>query len=418
MPSNPIRISLTEPQEAFLRSTAKHPAFVAGFGAGKSEIMAYSAMGDAAHSADALIGLYAPTYDLVRLITAPRMCAKLEEHGVPHKWNKQENIIYCSYPRFGDFVLRTMDNPERIVGYETYRSHVDELDTLKPEQAKRAWNQIVARNRQRPSGIPAPFNRVSAYTTPEGFRFVYERWARQETEGYEYFQAPTYSNPHLPDDYVQNLRNTYPAELIDAYIEGRFVNLTSGTVYRSFDRARNGSAETIKVSEPLRIGMDFNVGNMAACVFVLRENDWHCVDELKGGIDTPSMIETIKGRYEGHHITVYPDASGKNASSKGASLSDVGLLRQAGFTIRAKDSNPRVKDRILAVNKAFERKAVWVNANACPETARCLEQQAYDKNGEPDKASGLDHQNDAFGYPVAYELPVVKPTFVTTELRV
>ena len=63
-------------------STAKHPAFVAGFGAGKSEVMACSALGDAAHSATALIGLYAPTYDLVRLITAPRICAKLEEQGI------------------------------------------------------------------------------------------------------------------------------------------------------------------------------------------------------------------------------------------------------------------------------------------------------------------------------------------------
>jgi len=415
---NPIRLTLTEPQERFLCSTAKHPAFVAGFGAGKSEIMAYSAMGDAAHSSDALIGLYAPTYDLVRLITAPRMCAKLDEFGVPHKWNKQENIIYCSYPRFGDFVLRTMDNPERIVGYETYRAHVDELDTLKPEQARRAWNQIIARNRQRPDGIKAPFNRVSAYTTPEGFRFVYDRWAKEPTEGYEYFQAPTYSNPFLPADYVQNLRNSYPAELIDAYIEGRFVNLTSGSVYRSYDRERNRSGETIQTSEPLRIGMDFNVGNMAACAFVLRENDWHCVDELKGGIDTPSMIETMKARYEGHHITVYPDASGRNASSKGASLSDIGLLRQAGFVIRAKDSNPRVKDRVLAVNKGLEAGRVWVNPDKCPETARCLEQQAYDKNGEPDKSSGLDHQNDAFGYPIAYEMPVVKPAARITELRI
>lgn len=417
MQPNPIRLTLTEPQERFLLSEAKHPAFVAGFGAGKSEIMAYAALGDAAHSSDALIGLYAPTYDLVRLITGPRICAKLQEQGVPHKWNKQENIVYTSWPRFGDFVMRTMDNPERIVGYETYRSHVDELDTLKIDNARKAWNQIIARNRQRPEGIKRPFNRVSAYTTPEGFRFVYERWAKEVTQGYEYFQAPTYSNPFLPDDYVDNLRNSYPAELIDAYIEGRFVNLTSGSVYRSYGREANRSSETLKQGEPIKLGMDFNVGNMAACVFVLRENDWHCVDELKGGADTPSMIDTIKARYEGRSVTIYPDASGKNTSSKGASLSDIGLLRKAGFKIRAKDSNPRVKDRVLSVNMGFQNRKVWVNPDTCPETARCLEQQPYDKNGEPDKKSGLDHQNDAFGYPIAYEMPVVKPRYNTGELR-
>ncbi len=413
---NPMRLTVTEPQERFLLSEAKHPAFIAGFGSGKSEIMTCAAMGDAAHSATALIGLYAPTYDLVRLITAPRICAKLSEQGVPHKWNKSENVVYTSWPRFGDFLMRTMDNPERIVGYETYRAHVDEIDTLKTDKANDAWNKIVARNRQRPEGIKRPFNRVSAYSTPEGFKFVYNKWVKDPAEGYELFQAPTYSNPYLPDDYVDNLRATYPGELIEAYIEGRFVNLTSGSVYRSYDRETQRSNETLQPKEAIMLGMDFNVGNMSACAFVLRGLNWHCVDELKGGADTPSMIATMKDRYAGHHITVYPDASGKNASSKGASLSDIGLLRQAGYAIRAKASNPRVKDRVLAVNMGFESGRVFVNPTTCPETSRCLEQQPYDKNGEPDKTTGLDHQNDAFGYPIAYAMPVVKPTMTAAPL--
>jgi len=40
--------------------------------------------------------------------------------------------------------------------------------------------------------------------------------------------------------------------------------------------------------------------------------------------------------------------------------------------------------------------------------ARCLEQQAY-KDGEPDKKAGFDHQNDATGYPIAYEFPILRP---------
>ena len=60
---------------------------------------------DACESSDTLIGLYAPTYDLVRLITAPRITAKLTEHGIAHNYNKSENVIYTSAPRFGDFIL-------------------------------------------------------------------------------------------------------------------------------------------------------------------------------------------------------------------------------------------------------------------------------------------------------------------------
>lgn len=414
---NPIRLTLTEPQERFLCSTAKHPAFVAGFGAGKSEVMACSAMGDAAHSADALIGLYAPTYDLVRLISAPRMVEKLSEFGIPHRWNKQENIIYTSWPRFGDFILRTMENPERIVGYETYRAHVDELDTLKPEPARKAWNQIIARNRQKPKGIPDPFNRVSAYTTPEGFRFVYDRWVRNGGEAYEIIQAPTYSNPFLPDDYVDNLRASYPAELIDAYIEGRFVNLTSGTVYRNYRREQCRSTEIIRDKEPLHIGQDFNVGEMASVVTVERDGNYHAVEEITKVLDTPDLIALLKEKYPGRKLYIYPDASGGSRKTVNASTSDIALLRQAGFVVRCKDTNPSVKDRVLSVNTALSKGKLFVNDAACPKLAESLEQQAYDKNGAPDKTTGHDHQNDALGYVTHWLCPVVKPRFETRTLR-
>lgn len=61
-----------------------------------------------------------------------------------------------------------------------------------------------------------------------------------------------------------------------------------------------------------------------------------------------------------------------------------------------------------AVNTAFVKGRLFVNAATCPVTAGCLEKQAYDANGEPDKKSGFDHQNDAFGYPVAYEMPIIQ----------
>jgi len=155
--------------------------------------------------------------------------------------------------------------------------------------------------------------------------------------------------------------------------------------------------------------MDCNVGHMAARIFVIRENGWHAVAELKKIFDTPEMIRVLKERYPNHPITVYPDASGDSRKSVDPSKSDIALLQYAGFSLRYNAVNPYVKDRIMSVNKQFEKKNLWVNSKACPDTAMCLEQQAYDDNGEPDKKSGFDHGNDAFGYPIAYEFPVVRP---------
>ncbi len=402
-----LKATLTEPQAAFFVSEAKYPAFVGGFGSGKSQTLAQRAIADAAHSAKALIGIYAPTYDLLKLVNMTRIDLLLHEHGIRHKLHTQDKAIYTSHPGFGDFIFRTMDAPERIVGYETFRAHADELDTLKTEHARTAWNQIIARNRQR-IDRDAP-NRAAAYTTPEGFRFTHDRWVVNATPDYALYRAPTHSNPFLPADYIEGLRASYPAQLIDAYIEGQFVNLTSGTVYSSFDRARCGSGETIRAGEPLMIGMDFNIGQMAACVGVRRADGIHFVAEASGVLDTPEMIRLLLSRYPGHQIRVYPDASGGGRKTVDASKSDLILLRQAGFKVVVNASNPAVRDRIVAMNSGFENGKVWVNSRECPQLTASLEQQAYTAQGEPDKQGGFDHQVDAAGYLIAKEMPVRRP---------
>lgn len=411
-----VNITATEPQGAFLGMHCKFPAFVAGFGTGKSEVMCNSALLDSMEGgSDSIIAMYEPTYDLVRLILAPRMEEKLTDWGVRYKYNKSDNIIYTSSGQFGDFVLRTLDNPARIVGYESFRAKIDELDTLNMEHAEHAWNKVIARNRQLPRTYkpitPKPANTVSVFTTPEGFRFVHDRWVVKKNPGYEMIQASTLSNPFLPEDYVQSLRDTYPGQLIDAYINGEFVNLTAGTVYYAYDRRKNSSRETIKPGETLYIGQDFNVGHMASTVYVQRGKVWHAVAELVDMFDTPDVVRAITERWKskGHYIVMYPDASGKNRKSNNASTSDIAQLQQAGFEVRAKSTNPPVKDRVSAMNKALESGMVMINEQACPVTARCLEQQAYDKNGEPDKSGVVDHQNDGTTYPIAYEMPIRKP---------
>lgn len=423
MQGRAVKIQMTEPQARIFQSTGKYPAFVGGFGAGKTMTLAYCAIRDALHSSDSLIALYEPTYDLVRLILAPRMEELLTDLGIRYKYNKQENIIYTSSGQCGDFVMRTMENPARIVGYESYRAHVDELDTLKKAQAAAAWRKIIARNRQKPHGVDKPFNRVSAYSTPEGFQFVYETWEKNPKPGYEMVRAPTSSNPFLPPDYVQSLRDSYPPALIDAYLEGEFTNLTSGSVYPDFDRKLNHSDATIKIGEPLIVGMDFNRLHMAAVIYVLRDGHPVAVAEITDGRDTPWMAQHLKERYKdcGHAVTVYPDASGQNSSSKNASESDLSILKSAGLTVRVNGQNPMIIDRVNAVNALIlnakgERK-LKVNTHACPKFTEALEQQTFDAHGKPDKASGIDHVIDAAGYPLAYLFPVVRRSAAVSGLR-
>ena len=418
-----LRLKMTEPQARFFQLRDKYPAFVGGFGTGKTETLANCAVRDALESSSALIALYEPTYDLVKTILVPRMLEKLTDLGIRCKFHQQDKAIYTSSSQCGDFILRTLENPERIVGYESYRAHIDEIDTLKKDQAAAVWRKIIARNRQKPAGVAEPFNRVSAYTTPEGYRFVYDTWGRNPKPGYVMVQAATYTNPFLPDDYVQSLRDSYPAGLISAYIEGRFTNLNSGSVYPDFCRKLSHSFEIEREREPLLIGMDFNRLKMSAVVYVLRDGWPVAVAEITDGRDTPYMAKLIRERYadKGHPIQIFPDASGQNSSSKNASESDLSILRQAGFAIRVNSTNPAIADRVNAVNALIMNgdgvRRLKVNTLRCPHLTDGLEQQAYDKNGMPDKKSGHDHLNDAAGYPLAFLYPISRPVTTTQPLR-
>jgi len=397
-----IRAKATKPQTELVNSIAPFPAMVAGYGAGKSHALILRTMklifGNGGN-----IAYYLPTYDLIKTIAYPRFIEVLDNLKVAYKLNKSDHILEVNNKQI---IFRTLDNPDRIVGYEVTDSMVDELDTLPINKARECWVKIIARNRQKKAGQ----NTVAVGTTPEGFRFVYEQWGKNPTESYQIIKAPTYSNPHLPENYIDLLRETYSPQLLEAYIEGEFVNLTSGSVYPDYDRELNGTDATIQKGEPLHIGMDFNVNNGAAVVHIQRSPLALAVDELTGVRDTPSMIKILQEKYTGHTIIIYPDASGGATKSVNASISDLRLLKDAGFTIDAPKKNPFVKDRVAAFNRLICNPAgdryYRVNTDKCPNLAVSLEQQVYDKNGVPDKESGLDHIVDGAGYYVSKRYPI------------
>lgn len=431
----PLEDALSLPQYELVSSAKRYPAMVAGFGSGKTEALVKRALRLKFEFWGQNVGYYLPTYDLIKTIAIPRFQEVLGRwgyfEGEHYTLNKSDSWFDFAPMEGGKIIMRTMDNPGRIIGYEVADSCVDELDTLKADNARDVWRKIIARNRQkkplRPDGR-RPHNSVAVGTTPEGFRFVYETWYKNPpSDQYQLIRASTYSNrANLPPDYIPDLIAAYPSNLVAAYINGDFVNLTSGTVYLAYDRKLNFSAETIRAHrngdriepEPLHIGLDFNVTKMAAVVHVYRQGDPHAVSELIDLYDTPDFIRVVKDRWQskGHHIFVYPDASGKSRKSVNASVTDLALLQSAGFTVMANDSNPAVRDRITSMNVMFEKRRYKVNPETCPHYASALEQQVYDKNGEPDKSQGKDHINDAGGYFIANRFPVVRPTVSKAEV--
>lgn len=413
-----INPQLNVPQAAFLEMPHKFKAFVSGFGGGKTWVGCSAIAKHFWENPKINAGYFAPTYPHIRDIFYETMEEVAYEWGLnlDIKESNKEVHFYNGKIYRGTTICRSMDKPASIVGFKIGHAMVDEVDILSKEKATLAWRKIIARMRYNKPGLR---NGIDVTTTPEGFKFVYEQFVKSVRDKpslkdmYGLIQASTYDNEkNLPPDYISSLFESYPKQLIQAYLKGMFVNLTSGTIYADFDRVLNHSDEVAKVGEPLHIGMDFNVMKMAAVIYVLRDEKMIAVDELTDVRDTPTMAQMIKERFDGHSITIYPDASGQNTSSKKASESDLSILRENGFTLEVDASNPRVKDRIMStealiLNGRGERR-LFVNTHRCPKFTEGLEQQIYDKNGEPDKTAGVDHVNDAGTYPIVKLFPIVR----------
>jgi len=344
----------------------------------------------------------APTYPLIRDIFYPKVDEFLTDLNMPYAINESKHTIHIF--GLGKIICRTMEKPGSIIGWEVADAVLDEFDVLTVPKALEVFRKIKARLRQKnPTGRKG---QVYVTTTPEGFKATYQLFKKAPVPNSHLIQMSTYSNEkNLPPDYIQDLKVQYPEQLINAYLLGQFVNLTSGSVYYAYDRKRCNTFYVAKPREPLLIGMDFNVNKMAAIVHIRRDGIVYAVDEFIGFRDTPDMIQAIKENYPDHKVYVYPDASGGNNSTN-ATDSDLALLRKARFIVRAKPSNPLIKNRVASMNNAFEKGFYKVNSFRCPQYADSLEQQVYGPNGMPDKSNDLDHPVDAGGYYIHYTFPI------------
>lgn len=404
--------ALLPTQRAFVTSNEPFPAFVGGFGSGKTGAGIARAMMLKTKYRKQNVAYYLPTFSLVEDVAVPRFSELCERRGWAYHV-RGGGTPHIAFPNAGKIIFRSMDRPERIIGYEVSHSIVDELDTMPIDKARTAWIKIIARNREK-CGVR---NTVGVVTTPEGFRFVYERWKKNPAKGYVLFHAHTEENAaNLPEDYIQTLRDSYTPALLEAYLAGQFVNLTSGSVYLDFDRKKAHTSERMQPGEVLHVGMDFNVMNMTAVVSVIRNDKPITVAEATGVRDTPAMAALLLKRYNGHAIVVYPDASGSSRKSTNSQESDHSILKQANFTLKVNASNPAVRDRVNAVNKIIPD---WkINTDECPVLVQSLEQQAYDKNGEPSKEGGHDHACDAAGYFITQRWPIVRRIATVSTLRI
>lgn len=401
------KLRLLKHQRAFVVSKYKHTILVAGFGSGKTEAAVAKAVYKLTSTSSKLnVGYYLPNYPLINDIAVPRFQEFFEKHNIKYKYNSSEKVFRTPY---GKILLRNMTKPETIVGYETFYSIIDEIDILPKSKAKAVFNKIIARNRQ--VCAKGGKNAIDLVSTPEGFNFLYEftKELKEENnflfEGKFLIRARTLDNPFLPDDYISTLSSQYTEEELNAYVNGIFTNLTSGSVYKSYKREIHNTDKEVIGNQDLVIGMDFNVQNMHAIVNIIDGGALYAVDEFVKIYNTTELCEAIRERYPNNKIEINPDASCKNRNTAGLSDYEIICDEVYNFEVNIRRKNPEILNRVRGVNKAFEVGKYFVNLSKCPNYSDALGQQTYDK-GLPDKKSGLDHILDAGTYAVIEQIYV------------
>ena len=227
-----IAPTLNIPQAKFLAMQYKFKAYVAGFGSGKTWVGCGGICKGMWEHPKINQGYFAPTYPQIRDIFYPTVEEVAYDWGLNVKINEgnKEVHFYAGKQFRGTTICRSMEKPHTIVGFKIGNALIDELDVMPAKKAQLAWRKIIARMRY---NVPGLRNGIDVTTTPEGFKFVYQQFAKAVRDKpslstlYGLVQASTFDNEkNLPADYIPSLMESYPPELIKAYLRGLFTNLT------------------------------------------------------------------------------------------------------------------------------------------------------------------------------------------------
>jgi hypothetical protein len=294
-----------------------------------------------------------PTGPLIRDIWQNDFENFLEAYDIPYTFRASPLPEYMLHLPGGDtkILCRSFENWSRIIGLNLAWVLADEIDTVTPSIANKAFPKILGRLR---AGNVRQFGAAS---TPEGFRWMWNTFGSEEAKGRDdrkLIKMRSADNPHLPPDFIERLEANYDPNLLRAYLDGEFVNLTTGTIYDRFSREKHVVSELPDLDrEPLRIGVDFNVGNMSAIIGIRTGSSLLVIDEISGAHDTDALAQEIQARYPQRRIYIYPDASGGNRSTN-ASQTDIQILESYGMSNQSPRANPPVRDRVAAVQALLE----------------------------------------------------------------
>jgi PBSX family phage terminase large subunit len=345
----------------------------------------------------------APTYKMARQIVWRKLKNKLQDLNWVAKTNETELTI--TLVNGSVISLKGADNYDSLRGVGLDFIVLDEFADIDPE----AWFETL-----RPT-LSDKAGKALFIGTPKGIgNWAYEIYQNTQDDptNWQSFSYTTLDGGQVPQEEIDQARKDLDERTFRQEYMGTFETF-SGRIYYSFDRAHNVVKYQGNTPDVLYVGMDFNIDPMSAVVATRMGDTLHIIDEVRiFSSNTQEVITELKQRFGKSKLWVYPDPAGNQRKTSAGGVTDVTLLSNAGFVVKAPRHHTPVRDRINAVNSRLCSSSGirhLIIDPKCKYTIEGLERQTYKEgSSQPDKDSGYDHMNDALGYMVDYLFPVRK----------
>lgn len=341
----------------------------------------------------------APTYKAAKEIAWDMLISTVPESYIV---KRNETELSLSLINGSKISLKGAEKPDNLRGRSLDFVVMDEVADMRRE----AWYEVI-----RPS-LSDRMGSALFIGTPKGRNHFYDLWTTgtDKNDGWQSWQFTTLDGGNVPNSEVIAARRDLDERTFNQEYLAQFVNY-SGVIYYGFNREESVTKASIE-SDTLHIGMDFNLDPMSAVVSVKMGDVIQVIDEIvMFGSNTDEMVDEIKTRYPAKNVIIYPDPASRQRKTSAGGRTDLSILQNAGFTVKAKNRHAAVRDRINAVNSRLcsgdGKRHLFVDPK-CKQTISSLERQTYKEGTSQPEKDGYDHMNDALGYLVEYLYPIRK----------
>jgi len=403
-----MKISLTKSQHKVSQSKKRFRVLISGRRFGKTYLCITEMMKYATKPMQN-IWYVAPTFKMAKEICWSNLKIILNEFNWIEDIN-ETNLTIRIKKSNSVISLKSADQPDALRGTGINFLILDEFADID----KRTWFEVLR------ASVADTLGDVLFTGTPRGYgNWSYEMYLKgKQDEEWESFQFTTLQGGMVDKQELEQARLDLDVRTFRQEFEGTFENY-AGAVYYNFHPVESVNDKQIDWKKPLHIGMDFNVDPMSACVAQIEKEKIYFVDEIViYSSNTDEMCQEIHDRYGTKiPIFIYPDPASRQRKTSAGGRTDLSILQNAGFKVKAKFKHTAIRDRVNAVNSRLKdsqgKRYIFVS-QSCKTLIKGLQRQIYKENTNiPDKEDGYDHMNDALGYLIDY----VKPLTIQAPFR-